>query len=454
LGRSHGTVFRITDDLFSILDKPKSSFEAFPEPSQAFSKPFRTVSWPEAHRNTSKPSSIYINVPYQVLLSLTSVPLLVVGLLSLLVWTLSFSLAPRRKEDRALLRTYQVLMLTNTALMGAYFIGMNAWIPTGTASRVLLALVSVFPPIIVSFVRHLRRRAVRSSEPVLWLLSTAMIVASTLDSTRTTSSLIPAPGWLLVPYAVLVGLSLFFSLREVVQHGAKRDSLHARQLVLTGTLLMVFSGADFINVSFNLGWPPLAWMGSLAMTLAFSNAIIRNYRHAIRTLEIVERERSDLQERLAHDELTGLYTRAHGMERLKQALKSGSACVVFIDLDDFKSWNDRHSHAVGDHVLREVARIVRTSARSEDVAARYAGDEFFVVLPGARLEAGLRVAETIRRNLGGLEIESEPVTASFGVARGGPQDSAAGVIDRADRAAYQAKRDGKNRIKHPTMTMA
>ena len=401
-------------------------------------------------------------MPYQVQLSLTSVPLMVVGLLSLLICALSFSLAPRRREDRALLATYQFLMLMNTALMGVYFIGVNAWLETVTVSRVLLALVSVFPPIIVAFVRHLRRRNLRSSEIALWGLSAAMIVASLLDTgwfvrASTTSSLghpVPTPGWLFVPYVILVALSLFFSLREIVRHGSHKDFLHARQLVLTGTMLMLFSGLDFVTVLFQLNLPPLAWVGSLAMTLAFSNAIIRNYRHAIRTLEVVERERSDLQERLIRDELTGLFSRAHGTERLQQALKSGGACVVFIDLDNFKNWNDRFSHAVGDRVLREVARIVRSSARAEDVAARYAGDEFFVVLPGARLEAGLRVAEAIRRNLTNLEIERERVTASFGVARGNSTDTAESVIDRADRAAYQAKRDGKNRVKHPTMTTA
>lgn len=400
-------------------------------------------------------------MPYQVLLSLTSVPLLVVGLLSLLVWLLSFSLDPRRSEDRALLRTYQLLMLINTALMGLYFVGLNAWVDTVTTTRVLLAMVAAFPPIIIAFVRRLHRKPVRSPETLLWTASVIVILASLFDQgwfvrTAATSSLghpIPIPGWLFAPYVALVMLSIVFSVREMIRHSPQHDASSNRELVLAGVILIVFSSADFITVLFSLSLPPLAWAGSFAMTLAFSSAIVRDYRNAFRALEVVERERSDLQERLLRDDLTGLFTRAYGTERLRQALKYGGACVVFIDLDDFKNWNDRFSHAVGDRVLREISRIVRSSARAEDVVARYAGDEFFVVLPGARIEAGLRVAEAIRRNLTSLEIEHEQVTASFGVARGGVHDSAESVIDRADRAAYQAKRDGKNRVKHPTMTM-
>jgi diguanylate cyclase (GGDEF)-like protein len=117
-------------------------------------------------------------------------------------------------------------------------------------------------------------------------------------------------------------------------------------------------------------------------------------------------------------------------------------------LDDFKSWNDTFGHATGDRVLRETAQVIRKSIRIGDIAARYAGDEFFIALPNSRTDAGRRVAETIRKRLAEAMPGSEAkrITASFGVALGDQHETAAIVLDRADRAVYQAKSSGKDRV--------
>lgn len=389
---------------------------------------------------------------YQISLSLASVPLAVVGLLSLLVWGLSLSLDLRRGEDRMLLWVYRLLMLINAAQMGLYFMNTNGWLEIITGARLMLAVVAFIPPTAIAFVKRLHRERPDWKELLLWAISVLVSLALAFDRGgfirgQSVSDLglpLPAPGALFAPLFAFLAVSVALTFREI----ARRSNavLGHRELLLSGAILIVFGSLDSINVIVRAGIPPMLWVGSLALILTFSSAILREYRAAFRSLEVVERERDDLEQRLTLDELTGLSTRAHGSSVLERALKGGGACVVFIDIDDFKSWNDRYSHATGDQVLREVARVVRASARSQDAAARYAGDEFFVVLPGARLEAGLRVAEAIRRNLVAITVEGQMITASLGVARGDANDTALSVLDRADRAAYQAKRDGKNRV--------
>lgn len=399
------------------------------------------------------------SVSYHVSLDLTSVPLTVVGLLSLLVGGLSLSLDLRRGEDRVLLWVYRLLVLINAALMGLFFVSANGWLGVITGTRLLLAVVVFLPTTVIAFVRHLHREQPNRGQLGLWVASATMALALAFDSgafingqtTAASGQPLPTPGGLFVPLFVAVILATVITFWEVAQRS--RGVPEQRKLQISGAALIVFGGLDFINVIVHTGLPPMVWIGSLAVVLAFSGTILREYRDAFRNLEVIERERDDLEQRLTVDELTGLFTRSHGTSVLERALAGGGACVVFIDIDDFKSWNDRYSHATGDHVLREVGRVVRASARSEDAAARYAGDEFFVVLPGARLEAGLRVAEAIRRNLSSITVEGQAITASLGVARGNTKDTAASMLDRADRAAYQAKRDGKNRVSRATVTV-
>ncbi len=399
------------------------------------------------------------SVPYQISLNLTSVPLAVVGLLSLLVWGLSLSLDLRRGEDRMLLWVYRLLVLINAALMGLYFVNVNGWLEIVKGARLMLAVIAFIPPTAIAFVKRLHGERPDWKEYVLWATAIVVAIALIFDGGafvqgQSISDLglpLPAPGAWFGPLFALLALGTAWTFREIARRSSA--TLGHRELMLSGAILIVFGSLDFINVIVRTGIPPMLWVGSLALILTFSSAILRQYRTALRSLEVVERERDHLEQRLTVDELTGLFTRTHGTSVLENALASGGACVVFIDIDDFKSWNDNHSHAIGDHVLREVGRVVRASARSEDAAARYAGDEFFVVLPGARLEAGLRVAEAIRRNLSAITVEAQAITASLGVARGNANDTAANVLDRADRAAYQAKRDGKNRVSRATVTV-
>jgi diguanylate cyclase (GGDEF)-like protein len=123
-------------------------------------------------------------------------------------------------------------------------------------------------------------------------------------------------------------------------------------------------------------------------------------------------------------------------------------CVVMIDLDHFKDVNDTFGHAVGDQVLIAVARALESSARMSDVVARYGGEEFLALLPNSAVEQAWVLAERMRAGVRGIPLpfRSEPMTASFGVAQWRPDDTVAGLVDRADEALYRAKRAGRDRV--------
>jgi diguanylate cyclase (GGDEF)-like protein len=156
------------------------------------------------------------------------------------------------------------------------------------------------------------------------------------------------------------------------------------------------------------------------------------------------------------DGLTGLANRrqcedALGSELARVDRFGGSLAVVVADLDSFKAVNDRYGHPAGDSVLREFALLLQESLRDIDLASRWGGEEFLLVLPGTDLAGGAQVAERIRVALAGrivLAVDGTPIpiTASFGVAATPPATTASELFAAADAALYEAKRAGKNRV--------
>ena len=162
----------------------------------------------------------------------------------------------------------------------------------------------------------------------------------------------------------------------------------------------------------------------------------------------------ELARRLANsDGLTGLYNHRYLQERLQQEVErarrySRSLSLIMADIDHFKRYNDRWGHPRGDEVLMAVARVLRRVSRGSDIAARYGGEEFTLVLPETSLDAALKVAERTRRTVAGLRFDDGArVTLSLGVSTLGPGESKERLIETADRALYQAKRDGRNRVR-------
>jgi diguanylate cyclase (GGDEF)-like protein/putative nucleotidyltransferase with HDIG domain len=153
------------------------------------------------------------------------------------------------------------------------------------------------------------------------------------------------------------------------------------------------------------------------------------------------------------DGLTELYNHRHFHERIDQEIARGSRfgsifSLVILDLDHFKTFNDNYGHLAGDEVLRRVGKCIESSIRSVDMAFRYGGEEFAIILPGTRLNDAYKAAERIRNT---IEAKASPgtmpVTASLGISTW-PIDGMTkeDVIGRADAALYQAKQNGRNRV--------
>ncbi|MEW5919975.1 MAG: GGDEF domain-containing protein, partial [Bacillota bacterium] len=120
--------------------------------------------------------------------------------------------------------------------------------------------------------------------------------------------------------------------------------------------------------------------------------------------------------------------------------------VIFLDIDDFKTYNDTFGHVAGDVVLQKTAEIIRNSIRLVDIAGRYGGEEFVIILPGTKEEGAVAVAERIQKSVEAFPFPRRQVTASLGIALAKNNDSVDSLLERADQACYQAKRQGKNRF--------
>lgn len=128
------------------------------------------------------------------------------------------------------------------------------------------------------------------------------------------------------------------------------------------------------------------------------------------------------------------------------ARKGIPLCLMLIDVDHFKQYNDTYGHPQGDMVLREVARLLTENTRTYDFVARYGGEEFAVILPDTDIETATAVAERVRRVIECYPFPNRQVTISVGLAswRAGVDSNT--LIQEADEALYEAKRSGRNRV--------
>jgi two-component system cell cycle response regulator len=158
------------------------------------------------------------------------------------------------------------------------------------------------------------------------------------------------------------------------------------------------------------------------------------------------------------DALTGLHNRRYMENHLSTLVEQASTrakplALMILDIDFFKSINDTYGHDAGDDVLREFAVRIRKSIRGIDLACRYGGEEFVIVMPETGLDVAGMVAERLRRSIAGETFAVNKgtkridVTISIGLATLDNKDEpVADVLKRADMALYQAKHDGRNRV--------
>jgi diguanylate cyclase (GGDEF)-like protein len=173
--------------------------------------------------------------------------------------------------------------------------------------------------------------------------------------------------------------------------------------------------------------------------------------------KLMERERVELTRNALVDPLTALGNRRHFDTRLAEEVSRAGRygeklSLIMVDLDRFKDINDRHGHVAGDAVLGAVGALMRDTLRAADIAARYGGDEFAIILPETDKTEAWVVAEKLRDELHSLEIvwqgdTSLSTRASLGVASFGPaHQSALALLEAADAALYRAKHGGRDRV--------
>ena len=172
----------------------------------------------------------------------------------------------------------------------------------------------------------------------------------------------------------------------------------------------------------------------------------------------LQRDLDDVRRESLLDPLTKIANRKSFDEGMDEAIAEASAndaplCLMIIDIDHFKNFNDTYGHQTGDQVLRLVAMTLKSNIKGKDLAARYGGEEFVAILPSTDMEGAVIVAENIRRAIQAKELLKRStneklgrITASFGVAAYRPGDTAAMLIERADRCLYAAKHAGRNRV--------
>lgn len=182
-------------------------------------------------------------------------------------------------------------------------------------------------------------------------------------------------------------------------------------------------------------------------------------------IEKLCKEMERLRQLVFYDSLTGVFNRLGFREEAEKALRAvafGRTVIerrigfqipfslIFLDVDDFKKINDISGHEAGDLVLKEVAGVLRYRLRDSDIFGRWGGEEFVAALLGVNLEAARKVGEDLRAEIEKREIsvggQNLKVTISLGVACYGKEKNLDELLNRADKAMYEAKRQGKNRI--------
>jgi diguanylate cyclase len=175
-------------------------------------------------------------------------------------------------------------------------------------------------------------------------------------------------------------------------------------------------------------------------------------------INALQRDLDEVRRDSMLDPLTKIFNRKSFDEGLIKAFAEARAdqaplCLLLLDIDHFKRFNDTWGHQTGDQVLRLVAMTLKSNIKGRDLAARYGGEEFAAILPETDLDGAIIVAENIRKAIQAKELLKRStneklgrITASFGVAILHPGDTPSSLIERADRSLYAAKHAGRNRV--------
>ena len=179
-----------------------------------------------------------------------------------------------------------------------------------------------------------------------------------------------------------------------------------------------------------------------------------------KTLKVLQQEFIQTKNELLVDFLTGVLNRKGFDESLAKSVSEATdhLCLLIIDIDHFKNFNDKYGHIVGDDVLQIVAKNIQKDVRGNDLIARVGGEEFAVILPKTPLLGAVTVAENVRASIARLKLEKkrkseklEPITVSIGVSQYRQGESLKDFVNRADDALYFSKNEGRNRVTAESM---
>lgn len=261
-----------------------------------------------------------------------------------------------------------------------------------------------------------------------------------------TNYLIPYAEMYMIPGLVYVFWMLFRALK------AKR-----KEAPVLAAAYIIFALAvlnDVLYASQLIQTMYISPLGFVIFIIIQSQMLIRRYSHSFFQRDLLVKSRDRFRTASITDSLTGLYNVRYLHNILEREIKKSSEkgnplSLVMADVDDFKAFNDTWGHKQGDQVLKKMGAILRGSAREKDSPCRYGGEEFVVILPDTLLEEAVDVAERIRlrfENNSDKDERMTGITVSIGVAQYRASESADHLIERADRALYQAKDLGKNRV--------
>ena len=211
---------------------------------------------------------------------------------------------------------------------------------------------------------------------------------------------------------------------------------------------------DVLGIAGDELWSVLDVSPEMARNLLF--ILSGRVRHDTTVLTEAARLRLHFERAATVDGLTGLRNRRWLDEafsrQLTRTLRTGhTASLLMIDVDGFKQINDAHGHLIGDAVLCRVARVLAERLRPQDLLARYAGDEFLLMLPECDIDEATALADRLRQSVASAAEDPgheplPPTTVSIGVATARLSDSLPALIGLADTALYRAKQSGRNRI--------
>lgn len=292
---------------------------------------------------------------------------------------------------------------------------------------VMAALASP-DPFRFGFISRNRQVALRQGA-ALAFLALSFAAMFVLGGPGAITFILPALGWVAVRFRPLASAALTMLVCTGLLVSGQNGYLHLH-----------FDVSDVGNTSsFRFG---IAMVAIMTFAVSMMNTAWR-------------RVHNDLQRTSRHDALTGLLNRAAFVERAHAALDYRRAgepiSLLMIDIDHFKSVNDRFGHAAGDLALTTTARTLGQCLRGNDTIGRLGGEEFAVILPGVDAADAETTAERLRRAVAGLEIalpsgQQLTITISIGGAETRAQDVLANIMSAADAALYAAKHGGRNRV--------